>query len=438
MVRGFLWRNVARPLFRLTPHNAYPARTLILRCFGMRCGKWLRIRRSAWIDKPWNIRAGDRVIIGDHTVLLAEEPITIGSRCVISQHAMLLTRAMSHEGEDTREALEIEDNCWIAADTAVLPGAHLETGAVVGARALVEGRLPAWKVCTGEPAVTHGDRVLHLEHTSSNIEIIIPVKNEELNLPHALQSVMSWADRVWVVDSGSTDRTMEIAREYGAEVVEQAWLGFARQKNWAIDTLPFDSDWVFVLDADEAIDDELRTAMLAISRRPVDDVLESAYSINRYLVFLGHRIRHCGYYPSWNVRFFKRDKARYEDREVHEHMMVEGLTGALPGHMSHEDRRGLTAYIAKHNHYSTLEARETAEAHKSELAGGPSRGRRWIRQHIYPRLPAKWCFRFLWMYVLRLGILDGLTGLRFCLLISFYQFLIGVKAIEIQLQEQSS
>ena len=278
----------------------------------------------------------------------------------------------------------------------------------------------------------------------SNIEVIIPVKNEEINLPYALASVKEWADKVWVVDCGSTDRTIEIAKEAGAVVVEQEWLGYAKQKNWALDNIDLQADWIFFLDADEAILPELKEELESIASLQVDEVKESAFNINRYFIFLGKRIRHCGYYPSWNVRFFKRDKARYEEREVHEHMVVEGITGSLKGHMEHWDRRGLEPYMAKHNHYSTLEAKEILRQSKTanetidaSLLGTAQQRRRWIKRHIYPKLPARWLFRFFWMYILRFGFLDGITGLRFCLFISSYELLITLKTVELQQAENS-
>lgn len=278
----------------------------------------------------------------------------------------------------------------------------------------------------------------------SNIEIIIPVKNEEVNLPYALKSVIDWADRVWVVDSESTDSTCQIAKAAGAKVVIQPWLGYAKQKNWAIKNLDIKSDWVYILDADEVILPELKEELLKVAAQPVNQVRESAFNINRYFVFLGKRIYHCGYYPSWNVRFFKRGKAKYEEREVHEHMVVDGETGSLQGHMEHWDRRGLELYMAKHNHYSTLEAKEIlAQSKKTKVTidanflGTSQQRRRWLKRHVYPKLPMRWVFRFLWMYILRLGFLDGLTGLRFCLFISYYEFLITLKMIELKQGDSS-
>lgn len=278
----------------------------------------------------------------------------------------------------------------------------------------------------------------------SNIEIIYTVKNEAMNLPFSLPSVTEWADRVWVVDSGSTDKTVEIAKEHGAEVRYQAWLGFAGQKNWAIDNLPIESDWVLIIDGDEAVMDDLRELMLAVAARPVNEVPESAFFINRYFIFLGKRIRHCGYYPSWNIRFFKRGKARYEMRDVHEHMIADGPVGYLNGHLEHNDRRPLENYMDKHNKYSTLEAREiwrvrkgqSTASFKATFWGGAIERRRWMKHHVYPKLPAKWVFRFIYMYFIKLGFLDGLTGFRFSLFITAYELLIHLKLIEIEQQEK--
>ncbi len=290
--------------------------------------------------------------------------------------------------------------------------------------------------------------------TRSNIEFLILTKNEDLNLPYTLDALLPWADRVHIVDSESTDATGAVANRYASRFpdkvnfVVQPWLGYAKQKNWALDNLPFESDWVFIVDADEIVLPELREELLAVAAKDPKAVPQAGFYINRYFIFLGRRIRHCGYYPSWNLRFFKRGKARYEEREVHEHMLVDGPEGYLKGHMEHNDRRGLEEYMAKHNKYSTLEAREifrvmTGENAKSEhldakLLGSGLQRRRWIKHHLYPKLPCKWLFRFLWMYVLKLGFLDGITGFRFCLFIAAYEMLIGLKLVELRLEAQET
>ncbi|MEX2217393.1 MAG: glycosyltransferase family 2 protein [Phycisphaerales bacterium] len=276
----------------------------------------------------------------------------------------------------------------------------------------------------------------------SNIEVVFTVKNEEINLPYALAAVMPWADKVWVVDSESTDRTREIAREFGAKVVVQTWLGYAGQKNWCLDHLPIESEWVLIVDGDEVVQPDLRDSMMAVAARPAAGVPEAAFYVNRYFVFLGKRIRHCGFYPSWNIRFVRPAKARYEMRDVHEHMVVNGAVGFLGGHLEHNDRRGLEVYMDKHNKYSTLEAREIFRASRGEsseqfegrLFGTAPQRRRWIKRHIYARVRPKWLFRFLYSYIVKLGFLDGVNGLRFCLFISAYELLIDLKLVELRVE----
>ena len=298
-----------------------------------------------------------------------------------------------------------------------------------------ESREAAGAMVSGEPvAGASGEGSCPARR--SNIEVFIPTFNEELNLPHALRSVLGWADRVYVVDSQSTDRTREIAEEMGATVIVQEWLGYAKQKNWALDNLPLEADWIFILDADESITPALRDELLGLASQRPADVSETGFYVNRLTYFLGRPIRHGGFFPSYNLRFFKRGRARYEDREVHEHMIVDGPTRRLKNMMLHEDRRGLEHFIAKHNRYSTLEARELWRGrHPQEKARRLEFGiafRRWLKYTVQPRLPFVGLWRFLYMYVLRLGVLDGATGFRFCLLLATYDTFISLKLCELR------
>jgi glycosyltransferase involved in cell wall biosynthesis len=262
---------------------------------------------------------------------------------------------------------------------------------------------------------------------------MIPTKNEEANLPFALASVRDWAAQVFVLDSGSTDATQRIAQENGATFVHHDWEGYARQKNWGLANLPISADWVFILDADELITPELREELTQVATQ--NTCPENGFYINRFFIFLNKRIRHCGYYPSCNLRFFRRGKARYEEREVHEHMVVDGKIGYLRHEMEHNDRRGMEFYIAKHNHYSTLEARELFKIEqgmhsgtmKFSFWGGPIERRRWVKHKLWPKLPARWLLRFLFMYVFKLGVLDGSTGFHFCLFLASYEHQITLK-----------
>lgn len=275
------------------------------------------------------------------------------------------------------------------------------------------------------------------------IAVMIPTKDEEKNLPYALESV-KFADQVFVLDSGSTDSTRQIAESMGATFVHHDWEGYAAQKNWGLDNLPITQPWVFILDADEVITPELRDELIKVARE--DKCEENGFYVNRFFIFLDKRIRHCGYYPSWNLRFFRRGKARYEVREVHEHMIVDGKVGYLKHDMEHNDRRGMEYYIAKHNHYSTLEARELFRIEQAQTQGtmryspfgGPLERRRWVKHVIWPKLPAKWFFRWLYMYVLKLGILDGITGFHFCLFLASYEHQITLKLAELRREARRS
>jgi glycosyltransferase involved in cell wall biosynthesis len=276
----------------------------------------------------------------------------------------------------------------------------------------------------------------------ADIDVIYTTFNEEANLPTSLASVAPWANQIFVVDSHSTDRTREIAEQYNAHWYTQTWLGYAGQKNWALDNLPLTARWVLIIDADEVVQPDLRDAMLEVAAGGVPAADEpGAYYVNRYFLFLGKPIWRCAYYPSWNIRFIRPHAARYEPREVHEQMIVDGPVGYLAGHLEHWDRRGVSYWNAKHNDYAEKEAREIYKVMlggsqtraKPRLLGTAPERRRWIKHHIYPRLPAKWLCRFLYMYVLKLGFLDGLVGFRFCLFISSYELMIALNLKEYQL-----
>ena len=153
---------------------------------------------------------------------------------------------------------------------------------------------------------------------------------------------------------------------------------------------------------------------MCIRDRSSENVTENGYYINRLTWFIGKPIRHCGYFPSYHLRFFKSGLGRYEEREVHEHVELNGPIGRIDTPMLHDDRRGLEHYVAKHNRYSTLEARalarELAEPVKESSALEPAaRRRRWAKRNILPRVPSPGLLRFLYMYVFRMGFLDGLS-----------------------------
>ena len=271
---------------------------------------------------------------------------------------------------------------------------------------------------------------------SPPVSVLVPTLDEELNLPDCLDSV-AWADEVFVVDSYSRDRTVEIARERGAQVVQHAFESYSRQKNWALDTLPFRNAWVLIVDADERVTPELRCEMETVL--PNADC--AGYYLNRRVIFLGTWIRHAGWYPNWNLRLFRHQLGRYDGREVHEHVILNGPVGYLRNDLLHLDRRGLEAFVARHNRYSTLEAaaRFKAECDAPDrarlpvsLLASPVQRKRFLRERVWPRVPAKPLVLFVYMYLLRRGFLDGRAGLALCVFHAFQEFMVGLKLAELR------
>ena len=275
------------------------------------------------------------------------------------------------------------------------------------------------------------------------IDVMIITHNEAINLPHCLQALQGWTNKVFVIDSGSTDGTQELAHSFGARVVHHDWPGYAEQKNWGMENLPFESPWLLIVDADEVITPKLRNHLVELAGRPVESVPQNGFFINRLTFFLDRPIRHCGYYPSWNMRFFKRDKGRYENRLVHEHIIIDDPIGKIREPMLHEDRRGLEHYFAKHNRYSTLEAQQLFiditrpdTQGKSANVTSETRRRRWLKRNVTQFVPLPSLWRFLYMYVVKLGVLDGTAGFEFCRFIATYDSMVALKLRELLRQRK--
>lgn len=270
------------------------------------------------------------------------------------------------------------------------------------------------------------------------LSVLVPTLNEELNLADCLASV-AWADEVFVIDSFSTDRTLEIARQHGATVVQHAWENYSRQKNWALDNLPFRNEWLLIVDADERVTPELRAELEHKLAQPTQ--LCDGYYVNRKFIFLGHWISHAGWYPSWSLRLFRHRRGRYDDREVHEHIVLDGQVGYLQHDLLHEDQRDLEAFVARHNRYSTLEAAarfkvESGAADRARLPvsllASPVQRKRFLRERVWPAIPAKPLALFLYMYVLRRGFLDGRAGLALSVFHAWQEFMVGLKLAELR------
>ena len=264
----------------------------------------------------------------------------------------------------------------------------------------------------------------------AKVDVLIPTLNEADHIAEAVRNARELGE-VFVLDSLSTDSTQQLAREAGAHVFERPFKNYSDQKNWALDNLPFSGEWVFILDADERITAALRKEIQQTLDR---DVAADGFYVNRVLIFMGRAVRHGGLHPSWNLRLFRRGRARYEDRAVHEHMVCQGRVDYLRNEMLHIRRENLNAYLAKHIRYADMESDEwlrwrlgqSTAASARRLFRDRLRYRQWLRRQLWPRLPARPLWRFLYMYIARFGFLDGRAGWHLAKLMSCYEYMISL------------
>lgn len=260
------------------------------------------------------------------------------------------------------------------------------------------------------------------------IDIMIPTFNEASHIRETVENALK-VGPVYVLDSLSTDGTQELARAAGATVVEHPFENYSRQKNWGLDNLPFTGDWIFILDADERVTPQLREELFETASGPEP---AAGYFVNRVVIFMGRPIRHGGLFPSWNLRFFRRGTCRYEDRSVHEHMICDGRTAYLRHLMLHIRRETISEYLNKHIKYADMESDEwvksamgvKSEAHARQLFKDQLRLRQWIRREVWPRTPLKPLIRFIYMYFVRFGFMDGKAGWHLASLMASYEYMI--------------
>lgn len=278
------------------------------------------------------------------------------------------------------------------------------------------------------------------------VSVIIPARNEEANLPACLTSLQR-ADEIFVVDSNSTDKSVEISESFGAKVVQFEFNGrWPKKKNWSLDNLPFRNEWILIVDCDERITPELWDE-IALA---IQDSEHDGYYLNRRVFFLGKWIRHGGKYPDWNLRLFKHKAGRYEnlgtedirntgDNEVHEHVVIPGKVGYLKNDMLHEDFRDMYHWLERHNRYSNWEARvyynilngkDDNGTIGASLFGDAVQRKRFLKK-IWVRLPFKPFLRFILFYIIYRGFLDGKAGYTYGRLLSQYEYQIGVKLYEL-------
>lgn len=253
---------------------------------------------------------------------------------------------------------------------------------------------------------------MNWEISLTRISVICITKNEEQNIEDCLRSV-AWADEIVVVDSGSQDKTVELARKHTPKVFDRPWDGYGTAKNFALTQCT--GEWIFWIDADERVTDELREEITSVANSGISEI--DGYSVPRKAFFLQKWIKHCGWYPGRVTRLFRRSKGSFTENNVHEALMVDGRISALNSDLLHFTDPNLFHYFEKLNKYTTLAAKDL------QIGG---------KKASIIQLILKPSWTFFRMYVIRRGFLDGLHGFVLCVLSACYVFTKYAKLWQVQ------
>lgn len=272
------------------------------------------------------------------------------------------------------------------------------------------------------------------------LSVIVLTKDEEANLPALLASLGELRCRVFVVDSGSADRTVEIAEAAGCEVVAHPFENYAAQRNWAFDHLSITTPWVLCLDADERLTPGLRDEIAGVVA--ADEPGFDGYMLRKQTWFMGRWLKHGGQYPSWHLRLARTGNIRCEDRLYDQHYVVDGTVGRLENDYIDILTDSLTSWTERHNRWATLEAAELlSEEDRVQVqprwSGSPIERKRFLRMKVYRAFPlfVRPFLLFLFDYIIRGGFLDGRPGLVFHVLQRFwFRFLVDAKIYETRMK----
>ena len=270
----------------------------------------------------------------------------------------------------------------------------------------------------------------------ASISAIILTYNEEANLERCLKSIEGWVEEVIIVDSYSTDATLDIAKAHGAHVAQHPFENQAKQFNWALEHVEIKGEWILRLDADERILPALAAEIVEAAENAPADV--TGFYLKRRMYFMGRWIRHGGYYPVWILRLFRKGAGHSDQRAMDEHIVLaEGRAEKLRNDFVDDNRKGLSDWISKHNSYASREAAALIRESRGTASGTSgddevSRARA-ARRALYQRLPLfiRPFLYFKYRYIIRLGFLDGVQGFVFHFLQGFwYRFLVDAKIYE--------
>ena len=272
------------------------------------------------------------------------------------------------------------------------------------------------------------------------VSVMIFTLNEAVHLPSCL-SALSWCDDVIVIDSFSSDETEQIVIDYGARFFCNKFAGFGAQRNWALEHTAPKYDWILVLDADERVPTELAVEMSAIAQ--ADPAGVGAYRVRRRFYMWGRWLKYSSLYPTWVVRFIRRDQVRYVNRGHAETQTIDGALLDLENDLIDENLKGLDEWFERQNRYSRKEADyEIASASEpcgiAELISRDPLRHRAALKGVTRAFPFRGAMYFLYAYVLRLGFLDGWDGLMFCRMRALYQAEVEIKKFDFYRRAQRS
>ncbi len=278
----------------------------------------------------------------------------------------------------------------------------------------------------------------------ADLSVIILTYNEEKNIEACLKSIYEWVEDIYIVDSYSSDKTIEIVNKYTNKVYQHKFESYPMQRNWALRNIAFKTKWVMFLDADELVSSELREEIETKLEGIADEIF--GIELKRRFIWMGKWIRHGGLYPIWLLRIMRHENARCNDNLVDEHFEVDGRITRLKNDLIHDNKKGIGDWIEKHNRYATLKAQELLKnrqrrrgGHKDILSGfwsSQTKRKQWIRERLWNRfIPPliKPFFYFFYRYFLKLGFLDGKAGFIYHYLHGFwYRLIIDIKYLELR------
>lgn len=278
----------------------------------------------------------------------------------------------------------------------------------------------------------------------NDITAVILTKNEEANIERCIQSIRNLVDRIIVVDSGSTDRTVDIARNLGADIYYHPFEHYAAQFNWALENTDIKTVWVYRIDADEVITSELRDEMLVECEKHKDDDV-NAFLMKHKLYFLGRYLKYGGTYPFLKITVFKPQYANFENRAMGEHVVLkQGRCLKFENDCLHYDCKSLTAFIDKHNAYATREVIDyitrCKNLEKQATLYKNAEDTKKLRDGFYYKMPKFIRARlyYWYRYYLKLGFLDGKPGKIYAFIQAYmYRYIVDAKIYELEVKEKT-